>query len=217
MFFPDMSRFSPCLALQLLMDCAIGPDCHLCTAPAAALVCAECARDLPRLPPGSRTPLAAFAYRFPVDRLVQRFKFGGDLAVGRWLAEALAERVAGEPRPDLIVAPPLSRARLHERGFNQSLELARIVGRRLHVPRDPHALVKLRDTVPQQGLGRRARRRNLRGAFHCPQDLRGRRVALVDDVYTTGATAGELARVLRRAGATEVVVWTVARAAARGG
>jgi ComF family protein len=198
------------------MDCAISRDCHLCTARAASLVCAECERALPRLATGSRAPLSAFAYRFPVDRLVQRFKFGGDLAVGRWLAEALAERAAAEPRPDLLVAPPLSRARLRERGFNQSLEIARVVGQRLDVPRAPYALVKLRDTVPQQGLGRRARRRNLRDAFRCSLDLRGRRVALIDDVYTTGATAGELARVLRRAGAAEVVVWTVARAAARG-
>ena len=156
--------------------------------------------------------VAPFDYRFPLDRLVQRFKFAGDLAVGRYLGERLASCVAGEARPDLLVAPPLTRSRLRGRGFNQSIELARHVGRRLGVRVRADALEKVRDTLPQQGLGRRARRRNLRGAFRCGIPVAGLRVALVDDVYTTGATAREIARVLRRAGAAEVVVWTVARA-----
>lgn len=213
MFFDNLSRFPVPSALQLLMDWAVGQDCHLCAAPARALVCPACERALPRCGEESAKAIAAFAYRFPLDRLVQRFKFGGDLATGRWLAEALAGRVAAEPRPEVLVAPPLTARRLRERGFNQSLEIARIVGRRLGIPWAPHALVKVRETAPQQGLGRRARRRNLRGAFRCAQDLRGRHVAVVDDVYTTGATAAELTRVLRSAGALQVSVWTVARAA----
>jgi predicted amidophosphoribosyltransferase len=71
--------------------------------------------------------------------------------------------------------------------------------------------VKVRETDPQPGLGRAERARNLRDAFRCERDLRGLHVALVDDVLTTGATAHELARVLKRAGARQVSVWTVAR------
>ena len=195
------------------MDWAIARDCYLCASPARALLCPQCERDLPAAA-GDATPgtVAVFDYRFPVDRLVQRFKFAGELAVGRYLGERLARRVAAAPRPDLLVAPPLAPRRLRARGFNQSVELARHVGRRLGVRMRADALEKTRETAPQQALGRRARRRNLRGAFRCRIPVAGLRVALVDDVRTTGATAREIARVLRRAGAREVLVWTVARA-----
>src|SRR4051812_36930509 len=182
------------------MEVAMGQDCVLCARGGRALVCVACEESLPRAA-SSDQAVAAFEYRFPLDRLVQRFKSGGDLAIGHWLAGRLADRVAGRTRPDLLVAPPLTPTRLQERGFNQSLEIARTVGQRLGIPRAVRAIEKRRETLPQQGLGRRARRRNLRGAFHCTVDLRGRRVAIVDDVLTTGATAAELARELRRAGA----------------
>ena len=156
--------------------------------------------------------IARFEYRFPLDRLVQRFKYGGDLAIGRWLAERLAERVRDAARPDLLAVPPLAAARLRERGFNQALEIARTVGRRLRVPVDPRAIERRRDTPPQASLDRRARAANLRGAFACGVDVRGRHVAIVDDVLTTGATADAIARVLKAAGAERVSAWAVARA-----
>lgn len=186
-------------------------DCVLCGRGGRRLVCAACEASLPSAA-GSPAALCAFEYRFPVDRLVQRFKFASDFAVGRWLAERLADRVAGLARPDLLVAPPLAPARMRERGFNQSLEIARVVGRRIGVPRAVRGIEKVRETLPQQGLGRRARRRNLHGAFRCDLDLRGKRVALIDDVLTTGATAAELAAELRRAGAIAIDVWAVAHA-----
>jgi ComF family protein len=210
-------------------------DCLLCGAFAGTnLVCDACERDLPRLgahcercavplpqaglcgncrahAPAFDRALAVFEYRFPVDRLVQRFKYSADLACGRWLARELARSCALEPRPDLVFAPPLSRGRLRSRGFNQALELARHVGRQLGVRCVVRGLHKNFDTAPQPGLGRRARRAKLRGAFACTVALRGARVALVDDVMTTGATADALAAVLKRAGAAEVSVWAVAR------
>jgi len=156
--------------------------------------------------------VARFEYRFPVDRLVQRFKYAGDLALGRWLALRLAERVRDLPRPDLLVAPPLAAQRLRDRGFNQSVELARVVGRSLGVRHEPAGLRRARATAPQAGLGRRARQANLRGAFACRRSFQGLHVAIVDDVMTTGATAHTLARVLKAAGAARVSAWTVARA-----
>jgi ComF family protein len=208
-----MSTFSAAPALQLLMNAAMGQDCALCLGRAGAgLVCAACAESLPHDELESPGVSAAFAYRFPVDRLVQRFKFSGDLAIGRWLASALAEHVRGEPVPDLLVAPPLTAARLRERGFNQSVEIARVVGRALGIPHARHGVRKVRETTPQQGLGRGARQANLRGAFECDLALDGMRVAIVDDVLTTGATAAHLAGALRVAGAREVAVWAVARA-----
>jgi ComF family protein len=116
------------------------------------------------------------------------------------------------PRPDLLVAPPLTRARLRERGFNQALELAKTVGRELGVAVAIEGLRKVRETAPQPSLGGKARRRNLRGAFACRTSLAGAHVAIVDDVLTTGATADAVARVLKGAGAARVSLWTVARA-----
>jgi ComF family protein len=154
---------------------------------------------------------AAYEYRFPVDRLVQRFKYSGDLAIGHWLAVELAGRVAAEPRPHVLVPMPLTNARLRERGFNQAAQMARVLSARLGVPAALRMIERVRDAPSQSGLTRRARRANLRGAFHCPAPLRGRHVVLVDDVITTGASADAACAVLKRAGAARVDVWALAR------
>lgn len=194
--------------------CWFGQDCALCGGrDRGSLVCEGCVGDLPwlreRSPDGA---IAAFEYRFPIDRMVQRFKFGGDLAIGHWLGEQLAARVRGLEKPDVIVAPPLTPRALRSRGFNQAVELAKPVGRALGVPVELAALRKVRETVPQRTLGRRSRQANLRGAFVCELDLRGARVAIVDDVITTGATVGNAAEAVRRAGAASVHAWAAARA-----
>jgi ComF family protein len=154
---------------------------------------------------------AAFDYRFPVDRLVHRFKFAGDLAIGRWLAARLAQRVASLPRPDVIVAPPLTPASLRRRGFNQALEVAKVVGNAHGLRVSLDALVKTRETAPQPSLSARERRANLRGAFACHAPVRGLAVALVDDVITTGGTAIAIADAMLAAGAASVCAWSVAR------
>jgi ComF family protein len=206
-------------SLQLLKKAAgglMGQDCALCGCRSpSGIVCDACESSLPRVPPGSRV-VATFEYRFPIDRLVRRFKFAGDLAIGRWLALQLADRVAGEPRPDLLVVPPLTRARLRERGFNQALEIARLVGKRHGIGCAVSVIARVREAPAQHSLGRRARQRNLKGAFRCDMRLDGLRIAVIDDVLTTGATAEALARELRRCGAAQVDVWTVARTPAPG-
>jgi ComF family protein len=161
---------------------------------------------------GIHRVVAPFEYRFPVDRLVQRFKFSGDLAIGRWLALRLAARARHEAHPQLLIPVPLTRARLRSRGFNQSVEIARAVSKQLRIPAAMRLLERTRDAPPQAGLSRRARRANLRGAFRCRRGvLAGRHVVLIDDVVTTGATADAAARALKRAGAARVDVWAIAR------
>ena len=142
---------------------------------------------------------------------MQRFKYASDLALGRWLALQLAARVANEARPHLVLAPPAAEDRLRTRGFNQALEIAKVVGARLGVRGSIRGLARTRKTSPQPGLGREERRRNLEGAFQCRLDLEGQHVAIVDDVLTTGATADALAAVLKQAGAARVSLWVVAR------
>ncbi|MBL0143385.1 MAG: ComF family protein [Betaproteobacteria bacterium] len=155
--------------------------------------------------------MTAFDYRFPIDRLVRRFKFSSDLATGAYLGDALARAVEKAPRPDLILASPASSARLRERGFNPALLLARRVGANLGIPVESRVLAKIRHTAPQSGLDRTARRRNLHGAFAVRRRLDGMTVAVVDDVMTTGTTLSALAGVLKAAGAVRFSGWVVAR------
>lgn len=208
--------------------------CQLCGADnAGGPLCEECAADLPWLPPVQcvicavpltsgnvcgacldRSPRfdrveAVFGYRFPIDALIHAYKYGGKLALARPLGEALARRVARDV--DVIVPMPLARGRLAERGFNQALEIARVVAAETGTRILHDACRKVADTPPQAALPWKERARNVRRAFVCDADLEGKRIAVVDDVLTTGATLNELARVLRKAGAASVRGWIVAR------
>lgn len=187
--------------------------CRRCAAPVPGLLtgaCGQCARH----PPAYDAAYAAFVYAWPLDRLLQDFKFRGRLATGRVLALALAEylELKSAPRPDLLVPVPLHRRRLSQRGFNQAAELALVLGRRLALPGATGLLRRTRRTPPQSGLGRAARRRNLRQAFECRRTVAGLHVALVDDVVTTGSTVEAATRILKKAGARRVSVYAVARA-----
>ena len=173
-------------------------------------VCGQCQQSLPAYD-GAR---ALFHYREPVDQLIKGLKFNGRLHNARLLGELMAEHLAilEMQRPDAIVPVPLHPARLRQRGFNQALELARPISRRLGVPLLPQLCQRLRDTAPQLGQDAKARRRNLKGAF-AVSTLDGiKRVAVVDDVMTTGSTAELLAQMLKRAGAERVELWVCARA-----
>lgn len=185
--------------------------CPVCAAAAPADgPCGQCQKH----PPTFTRTLAAFAYVAPIDQLIWRMKYRGRLDLTRALGEQLAAHLARalDRPPDRLVPVPLHRARLRERGYNQSLELARPVARRLGLTLDPYSLQRVRPTPPQMQLPHAERARNIRGAFAARTSFTGQRIAIVDDVMTTGATVHELARCLRRAGAAAVEVWVVARA-----
>jgi ComF family protein len=216
--------------LSGLLELALPPSCADCGAavPASAVLCARCDSRLPRLAPGDRAkripPLAAccaaVAYRGDVENWIRRFKYplpgwrGLDpapLGVLRRLALEAA-RAAPGPRPACIVPVPLHPRRLRERGFNPAALLARWIAREQRCRFEASLLRRVRDTPSQTGLGRRARRANVRGAFEVllRSNVPGA-VWLIDDVVTTGSTLAECARVLRRAGVNHVVAVCVAR------
>lgn len=211
--------------------------CHRCALPVfpGEAVCAHC-EDLP---PEFDHALAALDYTLPWSHLVAGLKFRQDTALARSLARMLALSALqrwghrdgaarpsrsgrrGTPRllrsgaPTVLVPMPLSAQRLAERGYNQSALLANHLGKSLQLPVLHDALVRHQHTERLMGLDADAREQHIRGAFAVQppegRALRGRHVALIDDVLTTGATANEAARTLWQSGAREVSVWVVAR------
>jgi len=139
---------------------------------------------------------------------VQALKFHGRLALSTFFARALASRTT---QVDVIIPMPLHASRLSERGFNQAAEIARQFPAGIRAKVVLRGAARIRPTRPQAELPLVERTRNVRGAFACDIDLTGARVAVVDDVMTTGATLDELAGALKRAGAVRVENWVVAR------
>lgn len=174
----------------------------------------HCGACLIRLPV-YQSVVSPLIFRFPVNHLVHKFKFQGDLASGRVLAELLAGQIIddGVQIPDLLVPVPMHRWRLLRRGLNPAFELARHIGSTFKIPLAIHDLRRTRNTPAQSGLDAEHRRKNLKGAFRWRGDqLNGKHVALVDDVITTGTTISECSRVLLQTGAASVTAWAPARA-----
>jgi ComF family protein len=152
---------------------------------------------------------AAFIYSFPVDALVQKYKYAPDLTLAPVLGGLLGTSCPAGV--DAVVPMPLAASRLCRRGFNQAQELARVAARLANLPVLARACRKVGETPPQASLPWKERAANVRGSFVCDAELSGLRVAIADDVMTTGATVNELARVLKRAGALSVHAWVLAR------
>ena len=207
---------------QCPWDQGLCRDCHT-DCPRPGIACRRCGHPLPRAgpcgacsvrPPPYTRLLAPFRYGYPIDALIRDCKYRDRLACVRLFGAALATeaRRQGTPMPECLVPVPLHWRRCCARGFNQSLEIARVAGALLHIPIERHLVRRRRATPAQAGLRAEERRRNLRGAFVVTGEPCWKHAAIVDDVVTTGATAGEIGRVLLRAGVETVEVWAVARA-----
>jgi ComF family protein len=224
------ARFSIAAVDRVCAPCLLGierlhePLCARCGMPleeaqaGGGSICVRCARSLPRF----RMARAAARYRAHADdrggmlaSMIRRHKYGLDQSLGRALAECLGTELPMRRGDyDLVIPVPLHRGRLHWRGFNQAGLLAIEVARRLECTLDVTSLTRTRSTAPQTANDLDTRRRNVRRAFAIRRAdaVRERRVLLVDDVMTTGATADECARTLLAAGARTVDVFTLARA-----
>jgi ComF family protein len=224
---------------------AVEQDCLLCASPAKEeILCKNCEADLPYLeapfcprcalpspeghlcgrcltkPPHFDAARAVFRYEFPLDRLVQAFKYGHKLALAGYFGRkmAAASSFDGEWNAssiDVLVPLPLHSERLRERGFNQSLELAKAIASAWKLPIDGAHCKRVRNTPAQADLPWKERRRNIHNAFCCSSGFVGKRVLIIDDVMTTGASIDELARELKRCGAVWVGALVLARALPR--
>lgn len=210
-----------CTACRHRIHALRPPLCSCCGRPFAAphgpdLVCQTCRER----PPAFRKARAWATYRThgdapqPLRQSLLRFKYARDLRSGKALAAlALQHFPLADEDYDCVVPVPLHVQRLRWRGFNQAVLLARAVGRHIDTPLAPWLLSRPRPTPAQTRLNRSERRVNVRGAFRVdtPAEAQGRRVLLVDDVYTSGATVEECARTLYQSGARSVDVFTLAR------
>ncbi len=190
------------------------PRCRGCAhplpeSPNDALLCGTCLKA----PPPFDRIIAAADYMPPVDQLVQSFKFGGNLALAPLFARLLEQAMQkhypeNQPLPDCLLPVPLAEKRLTTRGFNQALEIARPLSRLLGIPILPNGVYRIRETVPQTTITLKERHKNMQKAFAINdafrEKIQGRHIAIVDDVLTTGETMGELARILKQAGAAHI-------------
>jgi ComF family protein len=156
--------------------------------------------------------VAPYRYEFPIDHIIGRMKYGQQRIFGRVLGGLLASSVKSlESLPDILIPVPLHAARQAERGYNQAADIARWCAHELDLQCMPWMATRIFDTGSLAGLSKAARQLRILGAFSAAPDVKGCRIAIVDDVLTTGATARELARELYDTGALSVELWVLAR------
>jgi len=185
--------------------------CYHCARPLDidAPLCGHCLSH----PPAFDATYAPLLHDGATRYLVAGLKFNAQYKNARLLGLLLAESVKQNPhRPDCLLPVPLHKARYRERGFNQSIEIAKTVGKALHIPVDVHTCTRHRDTRHQTQLTAKQRRTNVKNAFSMVKPITAGHIAIVDDVMTTGSTVRELAVVLKNAGVERVDVWVCARA-----
>jgi len=194
----------------------VSPCCPRCVLPyptedGTDHLCESCLR---RSPPFEWV-WAAGVYEGTLRQAVHHFKYRGAVDLDRPLGQLLLAtlKTTGSPfHPDLLIPVPLHRSRLSERTYNQSLLLAKVIGKEWRLPVASRQLLRIRATSPQQGLDAKVRRINMKGAFALRNPLDGENVLLIDDVLTTGATAAECSRILLDGGAARVGVAVLGRA-----
>jgi len=210
--------------LPVLAECCLGcsnplEDSHslMSDRPWSQLVqtryCGRCLAS----PPSYDHSISFFPYRSPFKQLVTALKFNATLSHARLLGQLFAEQLCmtldeTEFRPDVILPVPLHVTRLRQRGFNQSLEIARPISKQFDIPLQPMLVERQRATQPQSSLSLKQRKKNIKGAFTVTSPIDHKHVAIVDDVMTSGATVDALAATLKQHGVETVSVWCICRA-----
>ena len=217
-FIPDAGEIHVCAGCREKIIPISSPLCTICGTPFGTWngidhLCGPCLSH----PPAYDTARAAVVFGGPVQELIHRFKYGHKIHLSRPLGLMTAQRLgdlASASGADLVIPVPLHKKRLRWRGYNQAQLIAAVLARRWRLPLMRANLRRIRWTEPQVNLDAAERERNVRGAFAVSdrETIAGKRVILVDDVFTTGSTVAECARTLKKGGAEAVHIVTVARA-----
>lgn len=190
--------------------------CRFCALPLAysggGYACGDCLQ----LPPPFNRSLIPWRYQYPVDIMIGRYKYSRQYKFARPLIAGFVSHLGSafqdcrDEKPHILIPSPMLPARRRARGFNQAQDIAEQIGRRLDIPVDAGIVRRVRKVKAQRGLDRQARLENLQGVFEVCANV-PERVAIVDDVVTTGATVRALASTLRQAGAEDIQIWALAR------
>lgn len=219
--------FCPLCDQTLAADLSLCADCQASLQPIEH-ACPQCGNPLPpgtpiglhcgaclNTPPYFDRVHAPLHYQPPLSNLITAYKFNQQLAHARLFAHLIGQAIrrAHGMLPEIIIPVPLHPIRQRERGYNQALEIARLLGKQFRIPVDSHSIQRTRATQPQSDLDARDRNRNVRGAFMLAKELPYQHIALIDDVLTTGSTVNEIARLLKKKTNVQTVeVWCIAHA-----
>jgi competence protein ComFC len=207
-----------CQGCQANLPKISGAICFVCGRPVSGRECFSCRGETYSFQLNRSWGL----YRDRLREGIYRFKYGGRVELGRIFASLMAELVRNDEQfssVDFVIAVPLHRERLRQRGYNQAELLGKYLARELGLQFSPGVLIRTKNTNPQSGLGKQKRKDNLEGVFKVEKSimLKNRTVLLVDDIFTTGATACACADVLLRAGCKQVLLVTLAAGEYQGG
>ena len=215
-YIPDAGRLHLCSACMEFISAPSSPLCAICGIPFDGAgddhLCSSCLKN----PPSFDAARAAIIYDGPGKDLIHAFKYDFKIRLRRPLALLIVENLSSfvtSWRPDVIIPVPLHVKRLKSRGFNQAVLLGEVLSREWGIPLARRAILRIRWTEPQMSLTAELRKTNVKGAFDVPdaEVVSGKRVLLLDDVMTTGSTVEECSKVLKKAGASQVLVITIGR------
>lgn len=197
-----------CLACEKKLPFIIN-GCRYCGKPLSEniKICGQC---LSNKQPFSAT-FALFSYEEPIAKLITDLKFHQQLVNAKILGELMVKYLKFCSKPELIIPVPLHQKRLQERGFNQSLEIARYIAKKTIIPLDYKNCVRVKHTKAQASIPANKRAKNVKNAFQIKTIIRAKHVVIVDDVVTTGSTVSELSKTLLQSGIERVDIWCCAR------
>lgn len=201
----DMSLCHDCIKN---LPCAPDPCCIQCGLQTLGHTCGHCLKTKPYYD----TTDALYTYAYPVDILIQQYKYKHALHLSNTFSHLLLRKMPNIDI-DLIIPMPLHPTRMKDRGFNQSLEIAKSLAKKTNIRLDSVSCTRVKNTQPQASLTPKERVKNMRDAFHCSTKLSGLRIAVIDDVMTTGASLNALSKTLKMAGASKISCYIIARTA----
>jgi len=205
----------------LCNDCSnklplITTQCTQCAIPiqtkVAAIKCAKCIHN----PPFFDITIAPYRYQKPITNIIGQLKFKNKLSyastLGKLLLPFILQTYTTDSLPSILIPIPLHKTRIQNRGYNQSYLISKYLSKKLNTPIQNNLVERIKNTKAQVGLSAIRRHTNLKEAFACQQKIGYSHIAIIDDVITTGQTASQVAKILKKQGASRVDIWTPARA-----